>query len=43
MNPYVAAVNFVLAENASDRDVIHTVSRIASEIAQYMKIRGLLE
>ena len=43
LNPYVAAAKFVLAKNASDKDVIHAASAIASEIIQYMKTRGMLK
>lgn len=32
LNPYVAAAKFILAKNASDKDVIHAASSIASEI-----------
>jgi hypothetical protein len=42
LNPYVAAAKFVLAKNASDKDVIHAASGIAAEIVKYMKTRGML-
>jgi hypothetical protein len=42
LNPYVAAAKFVLAKNASDKDVIHAASNIASEIVKYLKTLGLL-
>jgi hypothetical protein len=43
MNPYVAAAKFVLAKNASEKDVVRTASGIASEIVTYMKAHGLLK
>jgi hypothetical protein len=43
MNPYVAAAKFVLAKNASDKDVIHAASSIASEIVGYLKTHGLMQ
>ena len=42
INPYVAAAKFVLAKNASEKDVIHAASNIAAEIVKYMKTRGLM-
>ena len=33
---------FVLAKNASEKDVIHAASNIAAEIVKYMKTRGLM-
>jgi len=42
LNPYVAAAKFVLAKNASERDVTHAASNIAAEIVKYMKAHGLL-
>jgi hypothetical protein len=43
LNPYVAAAKFVLAKNASEKDVIHTASSIASEIVKYLKSHGLMK
>jgi hypothetical protein len=43
LNPYVAAAKFVLAKNASDKDVIHAASSIASEIVKHLKTHGLLQ
>jgi hypothetical protein len=42
MNPYVAAAKFVLAKNATQKDVTHTAASIAAEIVNYMKTHGLL-
>ena len=42
MNPYVAAAKFVLAKNATDKDVTHAAADIAAEIVKYMKTHGLL-
>ena len=42
LNPYVAAAKFVLAKNATEKDVAGTAAGIAAEIVKYMKSRGLL-
>lgn len=42
MNPYVAAAKFVLAKNATEKDVTHAAADIAAEIVKYMKTHGLL-
>jgi len=42
LTPYVAAAKFVLAKNASEKDVTLAASNIAAEIVKYMKTRGLL-
>jgi hypothetical protein len=42
LNPYVAAAKFVLAKNASEKDVTNAATSIAAEIVKYMKMRGLL-
>jgi hypothetical protein len=42
MNPYVAAAKFVLAKNATEKDVTHAAADIAAEIVKYMKVHGLL-
>jgi hypothetical protein len=41
LNPYVAAAKFVLAKNASEKDVTNAASSIAQEIFKYMKTHGL--
>jgi len=38
----MAAAKFVLAKDASEKDVTHAASSIAAEIVKYMKMRGLL-
>ena len=43
MNPYVAAAKFVMAKNASEKDVKHTAGKIADEIVNYMKSQGMLK
>lgn len=42
LNPYVAAAKFVLAKNATEKDVTSTAACIAAEIVKYMKTHGLL-
>jgi hypothetical protein len=42
MNPYVAAAKFVMAKNASEKDVRATARKIAAEIVTYMKGHGLM-
>ncbi len=42
MNPYVAAAKFVMAKNASDKDVRHTAKDIADAIVKYMQEHGLM-
>ena len=42
LNPYVAAAKFVLAKNATDKDITHAAADIAAKIVEYMKTRGLL-
>lgn len=42
LNPYVAAAKFVVAKNATDKDVTHAAAGIADEIVKYLKIHGLL-
>ena len=42
MNPYVAAAKFVMAKNASEKDVKHTAGQIATEIVNYMKAQGMI-
>lgn len=41
MNPYVAAAKFVLAKNASTKDVGHSAKEMVAEIAKYLKSIGL--
>ncbi|MCE5243072.1 MAG: DUF4410 domain-containing protein [Syntrophobacteraceae bacterium] len=42
MNPYVAAAKFVMAKNASEKDVKHTAGQIATEIVNYMKTHEMM-
>lgn len=42
LNPYVAAAKFVLAKNATEKDVTHAAAAIAAEIVKYVKTHGLL-
>ncbi len=42
LNPYVAAAKFVLAKNATEKDVTNAAADIAAEIVRYLKAHGLL-
>lgn len=42
LNPYVAAAKFVLAKNATGKDVTNAAADIAAEIVRYLKAHGLL-
>ena len=40
MNPYVAAVKFVLQKNATERDIGRTAEQIADQLVKYERQIG---